>query len=344
MPVTMLDDMTNTAAWQAFAPDGVSPSSEISLTKDTTRVPTNRDASSGRISATTKALNHTLRRTLGPVDLTNFDEIRFWINSDRTADSTPGRRFYLEIRLASAALLLRDPNNSWQRYLPVAQAGTWDCVRVSLGDLPAAVRGSLNTIQFRCSDASAAFNCNLDDMIAVRDAMIGDVDAALQGQLNNVLMVGGTPIPAILHPANAPQAQARPYIEILQYDALFSRARTESAQTRGDYNDQGYSVRPPSNAFELFYQFTAVANDRPTQTAMLEFILKALPARGQLAVSGYLLPMESIYVCPRNQLGGSRTDQIPLFYKISTRQEVGVASRVQPARTVIVNADYLSQS
>jgi hypothetical protein len=344
MPLTLLDDMTNSAAWKALAPDGVSASTEISLTIDPTRFPTSRDTSSGRISASTKALNHTLRRTLGPVDLTNFDEIRLWINSDRAADGTSSRRFYLEMRLASVAMPLNDPGNTWQRYLPVAEAGSWDSLRFSLGDLPAVVRNSLNTIQLRCSDSSAAFNCNLDDIIAVRDAMIGDVDTALQSQLNNVLVVGGARIPAVLHPANAPQNQARPYIEILQYDALYSLERTDSAQTRGDYNDQGYSVRPPSNAFELFYQITAVANDRPTQAAMLEFILGTLPARGQLSVSGYLLPMESIYVCPRDQLGGFRTDQIPFFYKISTRQEVGVGTRVRAARTVIVNADYRSRS
>jgi len=340
MPLTILDNMTNSAAWQALAPDGVTPSTEISLKIDTTRVPPGNDPSSARISATTNALNHTLRRTLGPVDLTQFDEIRLWIKSDRAADSTALRRFYLEMRLASAALPLNAPNNQWQRYLPVPAIDDWEPVRLTLGDLPAAVRSGLTTIQLRCADASKAFNCNIDDIIAVRDAMIGDVDAALQASLNNILSVSGVKIPAVLHPANGVQSQARPYIEILQYDALYSRERTDSALPRGDFTDQGYSMRPPSNAYELYYQVTAVANDRPTQSAMLEFILRTLPQRGQLEVNGQALPRETVYVQPIDQIGGFRTDQIPLFYKISTRQEVGLSTLVQPTKTVIVNTDF----
>ena len=61
--------MTNGGVWTALAPDGVTPSSELSLAIDTTRVPPGNDPSSARISATTKALNHTLRRSLGPVAL-----------------------------------------------------------------------------------------------------------------------------------------------------------------------------------------------------------------------------------------------------------------------------------
>ncbi len=342
MPVTILDDMTDAAAWEAIAPDGVSPSSEIALAIDTSRAPVSGEASSARISGSTNALNHTLRRTLAPVDLTSFDEIRLWINGDRAADGTPSRRFYLEMRLGSAVMPLNDPGNSWRRYLPVAEAGSWEVVRLSLEDLPIPVRVGLDTIQLRCSDAAAAFNFNLDDVIAVRDAMIGDVDAALQSLLDNVLSVDGATVPAVLHPADGPQNQARPYIEILQYDVLYCRARTGSTSSRGDYNDQGCSIRPPSNAFELFYQVTAVADDRTAQSAMLEFVLRTLPARGQLPVNGYLLPMESISVCPRNQLGGFRTDKIPLFYKISTRQEVGVGIRATPTRAVIVNADFRS--
>jgi hypothetical protein len=211
-----------------------------------------------------------------------------------------------------------------------------------LRDLPAAVRAALTTIQIRCGDSATAFHCNIDDIIAVRSAMIGDVDAALHDSLDGILTVNGGTIPAVLHPANGVQVQARPYIEILHYDVLFSRERTDSTAARGDFTDQGYSLRPPSQAYELFYQVTAVANDRPTQVAMLEFILRTLPSRGQLAVMDYSLPIEAVYVAPINRIGGSRTDQIPLFYKISTRQDVGPSTLVQPAKTVIVSTDFQS--
>jgi hypothetical protein len=339
MPLTILDDMTNAAAWQALAPDGVTPSTEISLAIDTTRIPPGNDASSAQITASTAALNHLLRRSLGPVDLTAFDEVRVWINADRLADGTAPRRFYLEMRLGSAAMAPDDPANTWQRYLPVSDVNDWEPVRLTLGDLPAVVRGALTIVQLRCVDASSAFHCNLDDLIAVRDAMIGDVDNALLSSLNGGLILGGAPIPAVLHPAEGALAQAPPYIEILHLDTVYSRDRTDSTRPRGDFNAQGYSLRPPSNAYELYYQVTAVANDRPTQAAMLEFILRTLPARGQWPVNGQALPMETVYIRPINQIGGARTDRLPLFYKVSTRQEVGTATSVLPARSVVVNTD-----
>jgi hypothetical protein len=342
MAATTLDDMTNPGLWQALEQDGVTPSTEISLALDQ-QVRFGSNPSSARLSATSDALNHTLRRSLGQIDLTNLDEIRLWLYSDRAADGTPPRRFYLEMRLASATLALNDPNNTWRRYLPVSQVATWERVRLTLGDLPAAVRGALTTIQLRCANATAAFNCHFDAIIAVRDAMIVDVDNALRASLDGILSVNGKKIPAVLHPANAVQTQTRPYIEILQYDAHFSRERTDSASARGDFTDQGYSLRPPANAYELFYQVTAVADDRPTQSAMLEFMLRTLPARGQLLVNGDPLPMEAIDVQPIDQIGGFRTDQIPLFYKISTRLEVGLSVPLRPVKSVLVSTDLPSK-
>lgn len=335
----MLDDMSNVAAWVALAPDGVTPSTELALAADPTRTPPGTDAPSARVTATTDALGHTLRRNLGPVDLTAFDEVRLWVNGDRAADGTALGRFYLEIRLGNAALPPDAPGNPWQRYLPVSDVNGWEPVRLSLGDLPPAVRGALSVIQLRCVDAAPGFHCNLDDLIAVREAMIGDVDGALLTALNGVLRVGGAAVPAVLHPANGVLSQARPYIEVLHFDTLYSRERTDAARVRGDFDAQGYMLRPPSNAYELYYQVSAVADDRPTQAAMLEFILRTLPARGQLPVNGQVLPMESVYVRPINQIGGARNDRLPLFYKISTRQEVGQGTRVRPTKAVTVITD-----
>jgi hypothetical protein len=339
MPMTVLDDLSNPALWQALAPDGVTPSTALSLTLDSTRIPPASVSSSARITGSTAALNNTLRRTLAPVDLTNFHGLRLWISGSRAADGTASRLFFLELRLASAAMALTDPGNTWQRYLPVSQAGTWEVLQVSIGDLPAAVRGALTTIQLRCADASIAFTCNIQELIAFRDAMISDVDAALRASLDGILSVGGATIPAVLHPAEGPQSQARPYIEILQFDARYSRQRTDSTPTRGDFTNNGFSLRPPTNAYDLFYQITAFANDRATQAAMLEFVLRTLPARGQLMVNGMPLPMEAVYIQPINQIGGFRTDQIPLFYRLFARQEVGPGILVQPPRNVIVTTD-----
>jgi hypothetical protein len=56
-------------------------------------------------------------------------------------------------------------------------------------------------------------------------------------------------------------------------------------------------------------------------------------------VNGMPLPMEAIYIQPINQIGGFRTDQIPLFHRLFARQEVGIGTLVQPPRNVIVTTD-----
>jgi hypothetical protein len=342
VPSIALDSMDSAAPWQALAPDGVTPSTELSLTVDTSRPRVGFDSSAGLVSATVNALNHTLRRSFPGLDLTNFDDLRLWINSERPADGTTELPFFLEVRLASAALALHDPANTWQRYLPVSQAGTWESIRLGIGDLPPAVRNAVTLMQLRCSDATTAFNCDVDDILAVRDGMVGDVDAALLALLNNVLVLNAHPAPAVLHPGNGTLIQARPYFEITQYDVNFMGERTSATRPRGDFTDRGYTLRPPSNAYELFYQFTAVADDRAAQAQMLEFLLRTLPPRGLLVVNGLPLPMDSVFVDPEDQIGGFRTDAIPLFYRISTRQEVGSSDVVRAARTVAVDGGVRS--
>jgi hypothetical protein len=339
MPLTIVDAMDNAGVWRAFAPDGVTPSTELSLTVDTSNRRPGVDAGTGRIAGTIHALNHSLRRNFAGLNLTNFDELRLWLYSDRPADGTPERPFFLEMRLASAAVALNDPSNTWQRYLPVSQIKTWEAVRLSIGDLTAAIRSAVTVIQLRCASASVAFNCNIDTISAVRDAMIGDVDAALRAQLDGILTLNETPVPAVLHPANGTLTQKRPYIEITHYDIVYARERTQATRPRGDFTDRGYSIRPVSNAYELYYEITAVADDRQSQSQMLESILRALPPRGEIFVNGDPLPMDMVIVLPLNQLGGSRTDRIPLFYRISRRQQVGLSDLVVAAKTISVDGD-----
>ncbi len=336
MPSLTIDPLDNAAPWTALAPDGVTPSTELSLAIDTTQFPP-AAVTSARVTGSASALNHTLRRSFAAVDLTHLNELRLWIRGDRPADGTPGRPFVLEMRLASAAVPLNDAANTWQRYLPISQAGVWEPVRVSIADLPAAIRSDMTVMQLRC--AFAPFACNIDEILAVRDDMVTDVDQALLAILDKGLTLGGIAVPAVLHPANGVLAQARPYLEITNYDILFCRERTDSNRPRVDYTDKGYTIGPAGNAYELYYQVKAVADDRASQSQMLDFTLRALPARGGLLVNGVVLPMEAITVYAFDQPGGVRTQDIPLFYRISVRQETGLGNLVAPARTLIIGGD-----
>jgi len=291
------------------------------------------------ITASAAAANHTLRRSLLPVDLTTSDELRLALFSNRVADGKTGTPFFLELKLASAAMALSDPGNTWRRYIPAAQSNVWDTARFSLSDLPAAVRGAVSVVQLRCADAGA-FQINLEDIIGVHDEMIGDIDVRLRTLLNNILIISGSPVPAILHPANGPLSQSRPYIEILNYDVVYNSERTQSFRPRADYFNGSSSLLPLSNAFDVFYQITAVADDRHSQSQMLEFILRTIPPRGEILVNDYPLQVDTTVVNPIDRLGGFRTDAIPLFFRIQARQPMAsTPTVVRAAENILVDGD-----
>ena len=293
----------------------------------------------GRVAGSDKARHHSLRRNLAGLDLTNFDELRLWVYADRAADGTPANPFVLELTLGSAALGLDDPANTWARYLPASKPGVWEPVRLTVGDLPAAIRGAVTRMRIRCVADSRPFRWYVDDILAVRERMIADVDAALVARLHNLLTIGGNAVPAVMHPAGGALDQDAPFFHLTHYDIVCSRERASAARPRGDFAEDGYSLRPPSNAYELYYQITAEADDRASQSQMLEFALRALPPFGDLSVNGFLLPIESATVPPFDQVGKLQTDSIPLFYKVLTRQEVGTPDIVSPVQAVTIGGD-----
>lgn len=341
MPLIPIDTMAGVAPWRALAPDGVTASTELSLSVNTSLPRPDGPASCGRITGSTKALNHVLRRPLNGLDLSAFDEIRLWLNGERTATGSAANPFCLAMRFGSATLPIGAPANTWERFLPITQPRMWEPVRFGIDDLPAAVRGAVNVVELRCVAENVAFSCNASGIAAVRDAVVSDVDAALLAMLNGALSLGGAAIPAVLHPAGGAIAQARPYFEITHFDIVFSRERSDAARPRGDFNSSGFSLEPPGNAYELFYQVTAVADDRPVQSAMLDFLLGTLTPRGQIMVNNYPLPMESVSINPPDQIGGFRTDRIPLFYRISTRMNGGKRERAVPAKMVQIDVDLV---
>src|SRR5262245_58513843 len=60
-----------------------------------------------------------------PVNLSMYDELRFWVNADRAADGTPDRPFFLELCLVQAGVERR-----W--LVPVNEPGVWEHHRIGL--------------------------------------------------------------------------------------------------------------------------------------------------------------------------------------------------------------------
>jgi hypothetical protein len=343
MPMIVIDGMDNSNSWRTIAPDGNTPSTELALAIDASLPRDEVAGPSLRFTASNNALDHGARRMLAPVDLTKSDELRLWLNGNRAADGSPAHPFYVGIRLGSTALPLDAPSNTWLRLLPVTQARVWQPVRLSVADLPGTIRNAVDAIELRSVAVGFPFACNIDDIVAVRDMTVTDVDAALLAKLDEVLSIDGNKVPAVLHPGNGTLTQGRPFIEITHYDIAYSPERTEATRPRRDFNRNGYALGFTSNAFELFYQVTANADDRLTQSTMLDFILGALTPRGQIMVNNEPLPMNAVTVEPSDQLGGFRTDRLPLFYRISARRaSEAAAEMVKPASNVIVEIDSVA--
>ena len=190
-----------------------------------------------------------MERALAPVDLSPFDDLELWVRCDRVADGSEARPFFLELRLGSAALAAGASGNAWHRLIPVTTPDVWQAVPLALDDLAAAVRGAVTQIRLTCVDASAPFALELDRITALRSELLADVDAALVARL-------GAAAPAVVLPA-APEP-AEPFFRITSYGVRPAPERSPASGFRSDFTGQGFSIRPPSIPFDLFYAVDAV--------------------------------------------------------------------------------------
>ncbi|MBZ4373791.1 hypothetical protein [Corallococcus sp. AS-1-6] len=334
----LVEPMDTAAAWSALAPDGVTPSTELSIADETTQVRPGTDGHSGRITASATAAGHLLRRTLGaPVDLTPYRELRLWLNASRVATGAPAQPFFLELRLGSVALPADAASNTWNRFLPVAQASTWELHRLSLDDLAPATRSAVVTLQLRCV-AEGPFTCCLDDVLAVRDEMVSDVEAALLERLHNVLVVEGSPVPAEVHsPDVAPPA--KPYLRVTPLGVEPSDARTPSTTVRSDFSSTGFRTRPAGFAYDLWYQVEAFASSRADEARLLDFALQRLPPRGDLLVNGAPIPLEMRTLPATELIGGSRGERVGLVYRVLARNDSLPATGTRGVSNVLVAVD-----
>ena len=344
MPHLSIDALSDATPWQALSPDGVTPSTELSVALESANVRFGADARSLRLTATRSATGHLVRRALPTaLDLRPFDELRLSLWSSRATHGTsPQQPFFLELKLGNNTLAPDAPANTWHRLLPVHSRSTWEPVRLGLADLPSFLRSSMRVLQLRCVDASTAFTCFLDDLIAVREEMIPDVEAALLARLHQKLTLGNTPVPALVQTSGVPVGATPPFILVTQYDIVYADPRTSATRARGDFSAGGSVLRPRTHAWDLHYQLQAHASDRPSQARILEFLLRALGPHGELEVNGSPLPYDLVSLPAGERLGGQRSEHVTLHYRIAARLEVGAAEPAMSVQEARVETDLRS--
>jgi hypothetical protein len=337
-----IESMNDASQWSALQGDAVTPSIDFSISNELQVFRFGPDRVSGRVQATTAASSHLLRRSLGPFDLSGYDELRLALHSDRTADGTSGAPFFLELRLGSAALGVDGPANSWQRYLPVGRQNVWENHSFALVDLDPAVRSALTVLQLRCVDSSRAFRVYIDDVTATRGEMIADVDTALLARLHEAFELGGTPVPADVVLAGSSVVPMVPAIRLLHYATHFSNERTNQSESRADFNDGGYRLRGPSVAYDLFYAVEALATTRADQARILDFVLRTLGPRGILSVAGDELPLELVTPSELDRLrvSGLPGDRPLIYFRVLARQQSSSTRQVSSVQQVLVETGF----
>ena len=85
---------------------------------------------SNRFSATAGAAGEAARVTLAPaLDLSGFDELRFWIRADRAAQGSAREPFFLELSFVDDADTAAD-DHRW--FVPVNRPWTWEQHRIGI--------------------------------------------------------------------------------------------------------------------------------------------------------------------------------------------------------------------
>lgn len=136
------------------------------------------DGISNRLVANSDALGSQITfQPAVPVDLREFEEIRFWIRSSRQADGSSQYPFYLEFAYQDSG---DAPDEEHRWFVPVNRSNAWEERRIGIeNDRRSAVTG----FQLRCL-TNLSFTGNIDNLIAVREDMLLDLEQALLQQIN----------------------------------------------------------------------------------------------------------------------------------------------------------------
>lgn len=171
----LIDDLNT--AWN-------SSNAAVFPTATTTEMDLVRSRTSNRFAVLPGALNEFAELLpAAPLDLSEFDELRFWVRASRRASGTPRHPFFLEFSYTDTNDL---PAEEHRWFVPVNQPGRWEQRRIGI---ETDRRSSIDAFRFR-SLTDQAFVADVDTLIAVHDEMLPDLEAALRGALEEDLTLG----------------------------------------------------------------------------------------------------------------------------------------------------------
>ncbi|KAM3090242.1 hypothetical protein ACKFKG_30085 [Phormidesmis sp. 146-35] len=126
---------------------------------------------------------------VSPINLSSFEELRFWTFASQAADGSIAKPFYLEFSYVDA----NDAPGEEHRWLvPINQVDVWDQTRIGI---QSDRRSAITRLRFRVL-TDFAFSLQIAQLLAVREEMLVDVEDALIQRLNQrVELTGLTNLP-----------------------------------------------------------------------------------------------------------------------------------------------------
>ena len=119
-----------------------------------------------------------------PLNLAAYSELRLWVRATMRADGSPARPFALEFSYLDAA---DAPGEEHRWFVPVNEPGTWEQRRIGI---ETDRRGAITRFRFTCL-TDRPFVCLVDELLAVRDEMLADAEAALVERLDGQVTLPG---------------------------------------------------------------------------------------------------------------------------------------------------------
>ena len=158
-------------------------------------------AASNRLTARSGATDQFAELTLpAPLDLRPFEELRFWVRATAPADGTTARPFLLELSYLDDGDVGGEEHR-W--FVPVNRAGLWEQRRIGI---EADRRSAVRRFRLRCL-TDRPFVCNVDELLAVHEELLADVETALIAQIGEIASLPGVSGLPLSQPASPGQLQ-----------------------------------------------------------------------------------------------------------------------------------------
>lgn len=256
------------------------------------------------------------------LDLSQFQELRFWFSSNRIASGKSEHPFYLKVELLNSS-----GGVMWERWLPIGQPNCWELQQLWLEDLDTTLRQSIATIRLRALAHDVAFTAQMGDLLGVTPQPVQDLENALLDRLELIKPKGGV----FWELPESPPSKTLPCIVIIPWSVQpkgelggsidivdnYGWRRLDDQQVEGAY------IRPIPKRLQLEYAIDVAASKRGEKAQLLDAILDDFTRTPYFIIDGYRISLIPFMPAPEQLAESMSPGRAPLFFQITVPIEAG---------------------